>query len=288
VIGGGSVWLTTLPDPQSGTVIQVDASTIQVLHTLRPSNNSTPVFADGMLWVPTCCSNSNVALVRVDPATGETVEDSVDVGGGLPFADAFGHVLLMSERGALSDLNPTSGSVESLAKSDWPAAHGTTVFDWASGSVWVSNYQRTVTRIDLSPVSDATSAPVFFPTTQNGPNGDLALYQGSLIERDGCIFMDGGQQVSLPIWPRGYTIDRDQSGAFQIHAEDGSTMAVVGEPMSMGGGYMAEFFPAAKVAARDAQLASVNEQLGEPIPQQCLVPNLYGVWLVGAIEVPSS
>jgi hypothetical protein len=87
----------------------------------------------------------------VDPATGDTVGDSVDVGEGLPFADAFGHLLLMSERGALSDLNPASGNVEALAKSDWPAAHGTTVFDPVSGSVWVSNYQHTVTRIDVQP-----------------------------------------------------------------------------------------------------------------------------------------
>ena len=58
VIGGGSVWLTTLPDPrignlQSGTLIQVDPSTIQVRHTLRVSGLSisdSPVFADGMLW----------------------------------------------------------------------------------------------------------------------------------------------------------------------------------------------------------------------------------------------
>lgn len=159
VVGGGSVWLTTLPDPrignlQDGTLIQVDASTLQVLRTLRVSglsSSDSPVFADEVLWVPTCCIDNNVSLIRVDPATGETVGDPVEVGDGLPFADAFGHLLLMSERGALSDFNPDSDNVETLAKSDWPAAHGTTVFDPVSGSVWVANYQHTVTRIDVQP-----------------------------------------------------------------------------------------------------------------------------------------
>ncbi len=164
-IGGGYVWLTTVPDPrignlQANTLIQVDVSTLQVLHTLRVtglSSSDSPVFAGEVLWVPTCCINNNVSLVRVDPATGERVGDPVDVGDGLPFADGFGHVLLMSERGALSDLNPASGNLEALAKSDWPAAHGTTVFDPTSGSVWVSNYQRTVTRIDVRPDPNAGS-----------------------------------------------------------------------------------------------------------------------------------
>jgi hypothetical protein len=187
VIGGGFVWLTTLPDPrignlQSGTLIQVDPSTLQVLHTLKVSGLSSsdaPVFADEMLWVPTCCINNKVSLARVDPATGETVGESVDVGDGLPFADAFGHLLLMSERGALSDLNPASGNVEALAKSEWPAAHGTTVFDPVSESVWVSNYQHTVTRIDLQPdlntaqQTDASVSGSSTPTPASVGGGDV-------------------------------------------------------------------------------------------------------------------
>lgn len=141
---------------------------------------------------------------------------------------------------------------------------------------------------DRIALSTYAGEAVFFPTTQGGPSGDLALYQGLLIERDGCIFMDGGEQVSLPLWPQGYTVDRGTSGALQIHAVDGAIVAVVGGPISMGGGYTAEFFPLDKVEPRDTQLASVNERLDEPIPQQCLVSNLYGVWLVGGVDVPSS
>lgn len=183
-IGGGSVWLTTLPDPRSGTLIQVDASTIQVLHTLDLSfNYDSPVFADGTLWVPICCRDNNVALVRVDPATGETVGEPVDGGEGVPFAYAFGHLLLMSERGALSDLHPTSGIIETLAESDWPAAHGTTVFDPVSGSVWVSNYRRTVTRIDVLPSELGTSPANGFLYVRITADGGMA--QVDAIRSDG-------------------------------------------------------------------------------------------------------
>jgi len=162
VTGGGFIWLSTVPDPatanlHSGTLIQVDASTVQVLRTLRLGDSDSPIFADGVLWVPICCTNNHVMLVRVDPGTGQTVGAPIDAGEGLPFAYAFGHVLLMSERGQLSDLNPTSGTIEVLATSDWPAAHGTMVLDPVSESVWVANYRRTITRID---VRDAASAEV--------------------------------------------------------------------------------------------------------------------------------
>jgi hypothetical protein len=158
VVGGGFVWVTTLPDPQSGTLIQVDAATNQVLHTLKLPFNDSSVFADGTLWAPTCCSNNNVSLVRVD-ATGATIGEPVEVGDGLPFAGAFGHLLLMSERGELSDLNLATGQVESLVKSDWPAAHERTVLDPTTGTVWVSNYQDTVTRIDVHPDLNAAHGP---------------------------------------------------------------------------------------------------------------------------------
>jgi hypothetical protein len=163
VFGGDSLWLSTVPDPtlgnlQSKTLIQVDPSTVHVVRTLRPGAGfeDPPVFAEDALWVPLCCINDRVTLLRLDAATGQTV-GTFDVGSGLPFALGLGHLLLMSERGTLSDLNPISGALELLTTSDWPAAHGTVAFDPASGSVWVSNYRHTVTRID---VRDASSAEV--------------------------------------------------------------------------------------------------------------------------------
>lgn len=128
---------------------------------------------------------------------------------------------------------------------------------------------------------------VFFPTMQSGPSGMQALYEGTLIERDGCIFMDGGHQVSLPLWPNGYTVDRGPSDALQIRAEEGAIVAVVGEPISMGGGYVAEFFPPDRVEPRDIQIGRIEEQLG-PIPPRCLGSDVYGMWAVGSIEVAES
>jgi DNA-binding beta-propeller fold protein YncE len=244
VIGGGSVWLPTLPDPESGTLIQVDASTNQVLHTLRLPFHDAPVFADGQLWVPTCCSNNTVSLVRVDPSTGETVGDPVEAGDGLPFASAFGHVLLMSERGALSDLNPSSGSVGALAKSDWPAAHGTVVFDPVTGSVWVSNYQRTVTRIDvrgvpshpgLDPLLSLPAGWSELPTPPDFRPAAALAWVGSRV------LAWGGQDTELKVRGDGYlwdpsTGDSDPIPAAPIEGRARAAFAWTGSELLVWGG----------------------------------------------------
>ena len=100
---------------------QVDVSTLQVLHHFRgpdcPSSDSpsSPTRCFGFRRV---ASQQQRLLMRVDPAIGETVGESDDVGDGLPFADAFGHLLLMSERVSF-DLNPASGSSK-----PWPSRTG--------------------------------------------------------------------------------------------------------------------------------------------------------------------
>ena len=154
VVGDGFVWLTTVLGPSHETVIQVDAATNRVVRTLElPASYMSPVIAAGALWVPDCCPGNDTLLTPVDMSTGQVAGAPFDVGDGIPFGSAFGQILLMSERGTLYGLDTVSGRIEPLAKSDWPAAHGTVVFDPSSGSVWVANYRDTVTRIDVRPES---------------------------------------------------------------------------------------------------------------------------------------
>ena len=89
---------------------------------------------------------------------------------------------------------------------------------------------------------------------------------------------------SLPIWPEGFTAERDQSGRLVLRDADGATIAIEGEVFEMGGGYRAEFRPEDKVEPRADQLRRFTEFLGYEIPQRCLGADVYGIWLVGETE----
>jgi hypothetical protein len=85
----------------------------------------------------------------------------------------------------------------------------------------------------------------------------------------------------LPVWPDGFTAEHDGSGRLLVR--DGERLvATEGETFEMGGGYMAEFRPRDKVEPREDQLLNVEEWLGYSIPERCLGPEVYGVWVVGA------
>lgn len=159
VVGGGSVWVPLLStDKDVRRVVQVDESNGAVVRTLSLSNSSgtfyPPVVASGALWVPTCCVDNGAFLKRIDPTTGEAIGTPVPVADGLPFGSAYGNILLMSERGTLSALDPVSRSIDGLAKSDVPSSSATVVYHASTGTVWVANYRGTITRIDIRPAQD--------------------------------------------------------------------------------------------------------------------------------------
>ena len=302
VVGsGGSIWVPGNTDNSNGappeTLFQIDPGTNNIVGRTQVADGKAffIVGSADRLWF------YNGGLRALDATTGQEIIGPLHLPENCCSAltsDGVGGVwvlttTLSASRGGIWHID-ADGSIDQQSESDLGAAADGKASAWdpATNSIWVVHAERTVSQIQitdgsLSP-SVATQGEVFFPTTRHGASGDDALYRGPLIERDGCIYIGGDSQVSLPLWPRGYSVVRDPSGALQIDAEDGSTVGTVGQQISMGGGYIAEFFPVDKVAPRDKQLAYVNQQLDEPIPQQCLAPDLYGVWLVGAIDVPNS
>jgi RNA polymerase sigma-70 factor (ECF subfamily) len=159
VLGGGSVWvplLTTGKDVRR--VVQVDESTGALVRTISMANTSgtfyPPVVASGALWVPTCCVDNEAFLIHIDPSTGDAIGAPAPIADGLPIGSAYGNILLMSERGTLSALDPVSLSIDDLAKSGWPSSPATTVYDASIDAVWVANYRGTVSRIDIRPEPD--------------------------------------------------------------------------------------------------------------------------------------
>ena len=63
----------------------------------------------------------------------------------------------------------------------------------------------------------------------------------------------------------------------------GALVATEGEPVTLGGGYTAEFQPADKVPAKETQVADLERALGYSIPERCLGNDVYGVWAVGGV-----
>ncbi len=108
-----------------------------------------------------------------------------------------------------------------------------------------------------------------------------ALYRGPLAVRDACVLIGGPEEYSVPIWPKGFTAERDGSGRLVVRDSDGGVVAIEGEIFEMGGGYVAEFSPQDKVEPRDDQVRTIEDALGYSIPDRCLGPDVYGIWSVG-------
>lgn len=108
-----------------------------------------------------------------------------------------------------------------------------------------------------------------------------ALFEGSLIVRDGCVLAGSAGDFTLPIWRDGYMARRNEADELEVLDPDGSVVAIEGESFQMGGGYIAEFEPAGRVEPKAEQLQIVAEFVGFEIPQRCLAPDVYGIWWVG-------
>lgn len=109
-----------------------------------------------------------------------------------------------------------------------------------------------------------------------------ALFRGPLVVKDGCVLVGQPGEYSLPIWWNGFTAEPDPSAGIIVRDADGTVVAVEGRTFEMGGGYRAEFYPGEE--PRDVQLQRVEEWLGYEIPDRCLTPDVYGIWLVGETE----
>ena len=128
----------------------------------------------------------------------------------------------------------------------------------------------------------STESDLFFPTKpEQGGVSMTALFQGPLVVREGCVLIGSPGEYTVPIWWKGFTAKRDESGQLVVYDGEGAVVAIEGKTFEMGGGYVAEFRPEDKVEPREDQLRRVEEWLGYSIPKRCLGPDVYGVWSVG-------
>jgi len=97
----------------------------------------------------------------------------------------------------------------------------------------------------------------------------LALLQGKLVIREGCLRVTGGDEDAggLVIWQPDYFLN-DNDGIVEVLDREGEVVARVGEKVRMGGGEV-------------PLTAELQRQLREPLPSQCEGP----YWLMGEVVV---
>jgi hypothetical protein len=144
-------------DDVNGIVLRIDPASGEWTRIATPVEGTLygPVAGAGRVWVGICCPSdgNSVVVVPFDATTGLPVNDPVPVGDGLPFAEGFGNLWLLSDRGTLFGLNESTLERKRYLQSDWPAGNTTAALDEPAGAVWVANLQPTVTKLKLKEAS---------------------------------------------------------------------------------------------------------------------------------------
>jgi DNA-binding beta-propeller fold protein YncE len=215
--GEGYLWVLPLePSPGEGDILQVDPTMNEVVASIEiplsdtgyPPTVYSPALGESSAWVPACCPDNELMVVRVDVGTSGVVGEPIRLPGGAPFAVAAGHVWFIEERGALYGLNLDTLEVDqSVSGFDWPAGgfpDPSTELDLGQLAVWVTNSdQNSVTRIDLAAPGTPPPAPM---ATQAPPEGRLLLQVSDRVEvldRDGRLQVLGDDLIALGLAPDG-------------------------------------------------------------------------------------
>jgi DNA-binding beta-propeller fold protein YncE len=179
VLGEGAVWvMSRLPDQEANLcadedpcgaspgslsgiqVLQIDPSTNEVVRTYQ--NALSVAVGEGALWMSVWLTEGTSGLVRYDPQTGHPVGDPapgdfrgfagehgtigtlVTDDGGLWY---WGLTTPTSARGVIHHIDASTMEIDASVAPDgiWIDA----ALDAATGTLWISNYEDTVTRIDL-------------------------------------------------------------------------------------------------------------------------------------------
>jgi streptogramin lyase len=120
------------------------------------------ITGDGYVWVHGWLSaidpaigtgaEDRLVVLRIDPRTDEAVGDPTSMEWFYPFAFGEGGVWFVDKAGpAVSRLNTQTLEIDHSVAVDAVAQDSTVhaAFDMGTGTIWVANYEDTITRIDL-------------------------------------------------------------------------------------------------------------------------------------------
>jgi hypothetical protein len=165
VVGEGGVWVidSTSTIREEPSLIHINPATNQVVARIPGLAGLEVVAGDGLVWIQGWLSTVDPAAgteagdrpvaLRVDPRTNETVGDPIHLDWFYPFAVGEGGVWFVDQHAgpAVSRLNTDTIEVDHSVAID-PVAQDSTVhatLDTDTGTIWVANYEETITRIDL-------------------------------------------------------------------------------------------------------------------------------------------
>jgi predicted DNA-binding transcriptional regulator AlpA len=222
-VGEGYVWVLTFePDQGEGDILQVDPRTNEVVARIDmpiPGSVFAPALGEGSAWVPVCCVDNELNLVRVDVSSGQVVGEPTNVTqSGAPVAVAAGHVWMVAEDGALHGLNVATSEVdETVSGFGWPAGtfpNPPAEFDDNRLAVWVANYRESVTKIDLA--ASSTTDPLVIEIAPSEVRDGKSLaprfqasYRGTTIPL-GAIETPGSEPFD---WQRQTLVRREGPGS---------------------------------------------------------------------------
>lgn len=163
VVGEGGVWVvdSTSTLRVEPSLIHIDPETNEVVATLPGLAALNVATGDGLVWIQGWLSTVDPGVgtgtgdrplaLRLDPATDRIVGDPLPIEWFSPFAFGEGGVWFVGEGPAVSRLNTQTLKVDHSVAVDAVAQDSTVhaALDISSGTIWVANYEDTITRIDL-------------------------------------------------------------------------------------------------------------------------------------------
>jgi len=163
VVGEGGVWVvdSTSTLTRGSSLIHIDPEANELVATIPGLAGLNVTTGGGLVWMHGWLSTIDPSVgtgsgdrplvLRVDPATDQFVGDPIPMSFFRPFAVWEGCVWFVGEESAVSHLNTTTLEVDHSVDVA-PVAQDSTVhaaLDTSTGTIWVANYQNTVTRVDL-------------------------------------------------------------------------------------------------------------------------------------------
>jgi DNA-binding beta-propeller fold protein YncE len=163
VVGEGGVWVVdSTSTPRRGpSLIHIDPSTNEVVGTIPGLASLNVATGDGFVWIQGWLSTFDPAVgtgagdrplaLRIDPATDHVVGDPVPMGFFYPFAFWEGGVWFVGQEAEVSRLDTQTLEIDASiavgAVAQDSATHA--AFDEGTETIWVANYEDTITRVDL-------------------------------------------------------------------------------------------------------------------------------------------
>lgn len=137
----------------NGQLFRIDTNTNSVVARINVDAATTLTVGDGAVWMATDYAANRTYLTRVDAATNQAAAPVIVEGGWTPFAVGAGRLWLMGGMEPeirVAGLNLATLELEGpIVVGELPAFEGSGVFDAETDTVWISQYEGSVTRVDL-------------------------------------------------------------------------------------------------------------------------------------------